>query len=41
VAEGCFDLDHAKWMAEQMFLMNPYRVFRLEQAGVSLQKKEE
>ena len=40
VAAGCFNPDHAKWMAEQMFLMNPYRVFRLEKAGISLHKKE-
>ena len=38
VTEGCFDVNHAKWMAEQMFLMNPYRVFRLEKAGVMLKK---
>ena len=38
VSQGLFDLEHAKWMAEQMFLMNPYRVFGLEKAGVQLKK---
>lgn len=36
VCDGCFDLDHAKWIARQILLMNPYRVFHLEKAGVSL-----
>ena len=34
VEKGCFDIDHAKWIAEQIFLTNPYRVFQLEKAGV-------
>jgi len=38
VAQGCFDLEHAKWIAEQMFVMNPYRVFRLENAGIKQKK---
>jgi len=38
VAEGQYDISHAKWIAEQLFLMNPYRVFRLEKAGVMLKK---
>ena len=36
IYKGCFDLEHAKWIAEQIFLMNPYRVFKLEKAGVTL-----
>lgn len=36
VEKGVFDLEHAKWIAEQIFLMNPYRVFKLEKAGVTL-----
>jgi len=38
VQKGCFDLNHAKWIAEQIFVMNPYRVFQLEKAGVKLKK---
>ena len=38
VCKGHFDLEHAKWMAEQMFVQNPYRVFRLEKAGIMLKK---
>lgn len=38
IYKGCFDLEHAKWIAEQMLLMNPYRVFQLEKAGVMLKK---
>ena len=38
VEEGQYDISHAKWIAEQLFLMNPYRVFRLEKAGVMLKK---
>jgi len=36
VEQDCFSLEHAKWIAEQIFLMNPYRVFRLEKAGIAL-----
>ena len=36
VQEGCFDMSHAKWIARQILLMNPYRVFRLEKAGITL-----
>ena len=38
VEKGCFEVEHAKWIAEQVFLMNPYRVFQLEKAGVPLRK---
>lgn len=38
VSRGCFDLEHAKWIAQQMLQMNPYRVFQLENAGVVLKK---
>lgn len=38
VAAGQYDIGHAKWIAEQLLLMNPYRVFRLEKAGVVLKK---
>ena len=36
VQEGCFDMAHAKWIAEQLLIYSPYRVFRLADAGVTL-----
>ena len=36
VVDGCFDLEHAKWVGKQILQMNGYRVFNLEKAGVVL-----